>query len=314
MANITEGNRGLLDSLKKTAERCRENGNTTPSAEITAGSVEEIDINSDTNDEYQKKKNELIQLYDKYKNGNLSNQERMDTAKKIGELRDQIRDQLQKEMDDYKKDAEDLGKGNSNAMLQAIIEANNSEYEKLNELLNGKVCGYVNLSKPVTAEQVRACKSYEEYLDLVMPWYQYYCEKYGIKYPGVLALQSLHETVGLRDGHMEFLSDCGASDNNMGGLKYAESIPNATPGSLAPADEGSVPYCHFNSISDYIEAQVWNISDGDSGGYYVNALGQGSMEDFASTLIRTWVGNGGPGYSAAVIDEYHQYGLSDYEF
>ena len=49
MANITEGNRGLLDSLKKTAERCQEKGDTGLSTEIME--VQNENIDSKTNNQ-----------------------------------------------------------------------------------------------------------------------------------------------------------------------------------------------------------------------------------------------------------------------
>ena len=303
--NIKEIKNNYFSDLEKSKEAWKNRNSDSLSAE-----TEEIyDLNEATDSSKENKKEKLFSLYDKYKNEDLSTKERQKVVEEINLLRDELKTELQNDMTEYKNEIERLKTDSSNSIMSSIIDSNRQNYEKINELLNSTF-SFVDFNNPVTAEQLTGCTSKEEYLSLVMPWYQYYCEKYGIKYPGVLALQSLHETVGLRDGHIELLSACGYSDNNMGGLKYSARIPNATPGTPAPANEGSVPYCHFNSISDYIEAQVWNIAEGD---YYHDALDANSMEDFATTLIRIWVGNGGPGYSAAVIGEYNDYGLADYE-
>ena len=110
----------------------------------------------------------------------------------------------------------------------------------------------------VTVDQVQNCQDVQEYLDLVMPIYSYYAKKYGIKYPGVLALQPVHE----HSAPTGIQAQSAVEDNNLGGLKYGDSIPNATPGSY-PSDGTGGQYSHFNNVTEYIEAACWNIAEGD---------------------------------------------------
>ena len=142
MANITEGNRGLLDSLKKTAERCRENENETPSAEITAGSVEEVDINSDTNDSYTKKKDKLIQLINDRKKleeeGKRSSQEYKEKSEEAKKIQEEIKGEIQKEIEACEKDIKELENSSKNAVMAQIIAANQEKVNELNGLLNAK--------------------------------------------------------------------------------------------------------------------------------------------------------------------------------
>ncbi len=157
----------------------------------------------------------------------------------------------------------------------------------------------------ITIDQVRSCKDVSEYLKLVMPVYQYYCKKYGIKYPGVLALQPVHE----HSAPTGISAPSATADNNLGGLKYKESIPNATVGTAVPADEGNDNYCHFDNVTKYIEAACWNIQ---AGTLYQNALAQNNMADFTTSLVNTWVGHSG-NYGPSIVNEYSQYGLEKYE-
>jgi len=53
----------------------------------------------------------------------------------------------------------------------------------------------------ISVKQVQECNDRQEYLDLVMPIYTFYCQKYGIKYSGILALQAIHEWEPLKDYH-----------------------------------------------------------------------------------------------------------------
>ena len=146
MANITEGNRGLLDSLKKTAERCRENESTTSSAEITAGSTEEIDLDSDTNDSYAEKKDKLIQLINDRKKleeeGKKSSPEYKEKGEEAKKLQEEIKNDIQKEIESCEKSIQDLSNGSKNAMIEQIIAANQDEIDYLNSLLNFKFSGF----------------------------------------------------------------------------------------------------------------------------------------------------------------------------
>lgn len=158
----------------------------------------------------------------------------------------------------------------------------------------------------ITVADIEACESREEFLELVMPVYQFYCNKYGIKWPGVMALQCIYET-GVPDNIAASLRD----NNNMGGLKYSSSMPNCV-GKGSISSEGD-NYAKFNSVDDYIEAAIWNVAEGS---YYSKAMSATTMEDFATYLIRVWVnGNdsGGDAYAPHVINDYKKYNLSKYE-
>lgn len=163
----------------------------------------------------------------------------------------------------------------------------------------------------ITLEDIENCKSREEVLQLIMPCYQFYCNKYKIKYPGVMALQCIYET-GIPDNIASSLR----SDNNMGGLKYVDGTSDATPGSAAT--NGGV-FAHFESIDKYIAAACWQVgleSNGGAGNIYEKACNASTMEDFAKNLCSIWV-NGLSGkdawYTPHVIADYSKYGLSKYE-
>lgn len=163
----------------------------------------------------------------------------------------------------------------------------------------------------ITVDDIEKCKSREEYLQLVMPCYQFYCNKYGIKYPGVLALQGIYET-GVPDQIASLLR----TDNNMGGLKYASGTPDATQGSAAT--NGGY-FAHFASVDKYIAAACWQIgleSNGGAGNVYEAACNSSNMEDFTNNLCAVWInGHVGAdtGYAHYIIDDYSKYGLSKYE-
>lgn len=164
--------------------------------------------------------------------------------------------------------------------------------------------------KIITISDIEACNDRQEYLDLVCPVWQFYCQKYELKYPGILALQGIYEA-GLPDN----ISNVARTDNNLGGLKYASGIPNATSGSKYPASEGNGTYCHFENVNQYIEAAVWNIAH--EGSYYQDAVNnQKTVEDFSNNLCDIWIDgekNGDTGYSHYLIEDYGKYGLSKYE-
>ena len=157
----------------------------------------------------------------------------------------------------------------------------------------------------IKVSDVQNCQSVQEYLDLVMPVYSYYCQKYGIKYPGVLALQPVHE----HSAPTGIQAQSAVEDNNLGGLKYAEGIPNATPGST-PSDGTGGIYSHFDDVTQYVEAACWNIAH--DGSYYQDAMAQDNMSDFTTSLVDTWVGHP-DNYGSSIVDEYSQYGLEKYE-
>lgn len=156
----------------------------------------------------------------------------------------------------------------------------------------------------ITIEQVMACKDVPEYLDLVMPVYSYYCNIYGIRYPGVLALQPVHEHSAPRGIH----APSAVEGNNLGGLKYSENIPHAQPGGV-PGDGTGGIYSKFNNITEYIEAACWNIAEGK---YYHNAMSKNDYASFTIALCDVWVGHPG-NYGSKIVDEYVQYGLEKYE-
>ena len=146
----------------------------------------------------------------------------------------------------------------------------------------------------VSVEQITSCDSVQEYLDLVMPIYTYYCQKYGIKYPGALALQPVHECSAPKG----LTQTVALKDNNLGGLKYTSSTPNATPGSY-PSDGTRGQYCHFNNITDYIQAHCWNI--GHEGSLYQEALAKDNVSDFMHSVVKD------------IVKNYSKYGLDKYE-
>ncbi len=157
----------------------------------------------------------------------------------------------------------------------------------------------------VSVDQITSCNSVQEYLDLVMPIYAYYCQKYGIKYPGALALQPVHECSAPKG----LTQPVALKDNNLGGLKYTSSTPNATPGSY-PSDGTRGQYCHFNNITDYIQAHCWNI--GHEGSLYQEALAKDNVSDFMHSVVKKWVGPWGK-YAPDIVKEYSEYGLDKYE-
>ncbi len=164
----------------------------------------------------------------------------------------------------------------------------------------------------ITITDIQNCTSKQEYLDVVMPCYSDYCKEFGIKYPGILALQVYYE-VG--SGFPQTLSNVAQKDNNLGGLKYGSGgIPGSSPGSSIPSNEGTGTYCHFDSIGDYYYAQCWQVGQP----LYANVRNhQDSMEDFARTLCNLWIGgktgSGAYGYSESLISDYKKYNLSKWE-
>ena len=157
----------------------------------------------------------------------------------------------------------------------------------------------------ISVEQITSCNSVQEYLDLVMPIYTFYCQKYGIKYPGALALQSVHECHAPKG----LTQPVALKDNNLGGLKYSSSIPHATPGTY-PSDRTRGQYSHFNNITEYIEAHCWNIAH--EGSYYQEALSKDNVNDFTHAVVKKWVAHDG-NYGSDIVKEYAEYGLDKYE-
>ena len=64
------------------------------------------------------------------------------------------------------------------------------------------------------------------------------------------------------------------------------------------------------NVSDYMEAQVWNIAKGD---VFKAALASSNMEDFAVNEIDVWIGHDYGNYKWDVINDYYNYDLSKYE-
>jgi hypothetical protein len=163
-----------------------------------------------------------------------------------------------------------------------------------------------------TIEDLKHCKSRQEYLSLVMPAYQVYGREFGIRYPGILALQVFYE---VNASFPQEMSAVATKDNNFGGLKYASGIPRATMGSPYPASEGSGVYCHFETPGDYIYAQCWNVGQS----LYAVARERSDVESFARSLCAIWIkgdlsGTAQPvGYSEQLLADYRLYHLEAYE-
>jgi hypothetical protein len=145
-----------------------------------------------------------------------------------------------------------------------------------------------------------------------MPAYQAYGREFGIRYPGILALQVFYE---VNASFPQEMSAVATKDNNFGGLKYASGIPRATMGSPYPASEGSGVYCHFETPGDYIYAQCWNVGQS----LYAVARERSDVESFARSLCAIWIkgnlsGTAQPvGYSEQLLADYRSYHLEAYE-
>lgn len=172
----------------------------------------------------------------------------------------------------------------------------------------------------LTIADLQKCANRQEYLNLVMPIFKEYClnNAHGviIKYPGVLALQPFFEVSA---NFPQGLSNVAIKDNNLGGLKYSSSIPGATVGSSVPENEkasGPDNYCHFNTVSEYFYAQVWNATGST---YSLAHQQQQSVTSFARTFLNIWVKgifsvpSGDVAYSKSLLSEYNKYNLSAYE-
>ena len=179
----------------------------------------------------------------------------------------------------------------------------------------GKINGFEPIIYPkppgeVTVEMLENCKSRQEYINLVMPWYEYYCKIFGLKWPGALALQGIYET-----GVPDQISDSLRLDNNLGGLRMYEGtyLPKVEgPGSNPPASEGPEPYCKFKNISDYMCAHAYNIATGD--GAYKTAREANTLEEYIKTLVSVWTdGEPESDYSSYIIEDYYKYELEKYE-
>ncbi len=163
-----------------------------------------------------------------------------------------------------------------------------------------------------TMEDLRKCKSRQEYLSLVMPAYAAYGKEFGIRYPGILALQVFYE---VNASFPQEMSTVALTDHNFGGLKYAPGIPRASRGSPYPASEGQGVYCHFETPGDYIYAQSWNVGQS----IYGVARKQRDVEGFTRSLCAIWIkgnlcGSTEPvGYSEQLLNDYRSYHLDVYE-
>ena len=160
----------------------------------------------------------------------------------------------------------------------------------------------------ITLDDIRKCSTREEYLQLVMPAYAADCNSLGIGFPGVLALQGVYET-----GMPTNIAYSAEADNNLGGLKYSSSIPNATEGTTSSEGDS---YAHFDSVSDYIYAQCWQVSTDT----YAKVRQQNNVSSFTRVLCHIWVKGDVSGasatpcaYSEDIISDYSRYGLSSYE-
>ena len=168
----------------------------------------------------------------------------------------------------------------------------------------------VNTSKtskypaPLYVSDIEACPDRASFLQLVMPYYQASCKEFGIRWPGVCALQCIYET-----GVPTNIANSLRQNNNMGGLK-GTTLPGASVGSISTEGDH---YAKFASVDKYIYAAMYNIANS---GYYTKAMSATTMQDFALFLIRMWVNgsdNGGDAYAWDVIADYDKYGLSSYE-
>lgn len=131
----------------------------------------------------------------------------------------------------------------------------------------------------ITQEMVLACKNRQEYYDLVMPCYQYWCKQYGLKYPGILASQVFIEIGGSISNWSSVW--CFRECNNMGGLF---------------GDNGE--YARYASIDEYIKAHCETIGTGTA---HKNTRSQQDPERFANALTWSWVT--GPYRNGAMLDE-----------
>jgi N-acetyl-anhydromuramyl-L-alanine amidase AmpD len=167
----------------------------------------------------------------------------------------------------------------------------------------------------ITVADIEACANRQEYLDLVTPTYQFYCKKYGIKFPGILALQGIWEA-----GVPTTISTVMRQDNNMGGLKYSPSQPHAQRGGPVPSNETGGNYSHFNNMTEYIEAAVWTIANEASPYGTAMQYKDSDITKFTRALCSMWVEGNEPGsldvgyaYSEELLEGYKEYGLSKYE-
>lgn len=163
----------------------------------------------------------------------------------------------------------------------------------------------------VTLEQLASFDK-KSYLEFACPIYKEYCKQFGIKYPGVLALQPFYE---VNANFPKETSNVARKDNNLGGLKYSSGIPGvAGRGTSVPSNETGGNYSHFNSVSDYYYAHTWQVAK------YSNAMShQESVTAFARCMLAMWVKGitGSPNspvsYSESLLSDYVKYGLSVYE-
>ena len=164
----------------------------------------------------------------------------------------------------------------------------------------------------LTLDDITACKSDEELYKLLIPWFKYYCGIYGIKYTATLMLQARRETLGLGPDGIYPTSNCSGTDNNLGGLKYKPgSSVIGVPGTMSP--EGN-NYAHFENVSDYIKAHVWNM--GGVGHSYAPFIEEANQSDSAEGMIPAiihWVSNGTESYSALIPQSYNELGFSKYD-
>ena len=108
-----------------------------------AETYEVANLNDSTDASYENKKDELFKLYDKYKNGKLSKQERQTVAEQIDKLKTEIEPNLKNDLATYKDEIQKLETNSSNPMTSSIIESNQQEYNRLNELLTAKISSSV---------------------------------------------------------------------------------------------------------------------------------------------------------------------------
>ena len=188
-----------------------------------------------------------------------------------------------------------LGEGNSNNSVNPVNPANI-------HIINGNI----------TLEQLSQYDK-KSYLEFACPIYKEYCKQYGIKYPGVLALQPFYEVSAQ---FPKQTSNVARKDNNLGGLKYSSGIPGvAGRGTKVPSNETGGNYSHFNSVSDYYYAHTWQIAK------YSDAMShQESVTAFARCMLARWVKgysshnpNTPISYSEPLLSDYKYFGLSVYE-
>ncbi len=167
------------------------------------------------------------------------------------------------------------------------------------------------MTDKLTIDDILACKSRQELVDLLAPVYARYAQQYGLRYPGVFAVQTIYETLG-GIGSGGSIANCARQDNNLAGLKFVGQA-GATEGIVS--SEGD-HYAHFPTVEDYIAYCMKFV--GTSQTHSDSRAAQNSMVDFTDVYVRRWfLGEGNedvyPYYYENMLTDYVTYGMSRYE-